>query len=192
MNNLFQFGNLIFINFILAAAVETENTNIVQPVRIEPSLSTRDQFIIIGCVTGFTIGLLIALVVGCFVKCDTKMKKEDPFPEKDYNSLDKILSNDFPNDSQCGDRKLAKSAQMYHYQLSKQNLIQLEKEESDRQEKELTTEDSDTNEECTVYECPGLGTMQNVEIRNPLFDDVNSTADGTSAPAKDDDPSLPK
>lgn len=57
------------------------------------------------------------------------------------------------------DRKLAQSAQMYHYQHQKQQIMALENRTNNEDGYEMTYIDSDDdNEEAdyTVYECPGL------------------------------------
>ncbi|XP_071542842.1 neural proliferation differentiation and control protein 1 [Panulirus ornatus] len=73
-----------------------------------------------------------------------------------------------------GDRKLAQSAHMYHYQHQKQQMIALEK--SAGGERHGSTSDADSEEEgeeneYTVYECPGLAPTGEMEVKNPLFHD---------------------
>ncbi|ROT67461.1 hypothetical protein C7M84_014458 [Penaeus vannamei] len=65
-----------------------------------------------------------------------------------------------------GDRKLAQSAHMYHYQHQKQQMIALEK--SSGGERHGSTSDVDSEEEgeeneYTVYECPGLAPTGEME-----------------------------
>jgi hypothetical protein len=61
-----------------------------------------------------------------------------------------------------GDRKLAQSAQMYHYQHQKQQMAALQKgaQQGDRQGSAGSDVESDDNDDeendYTVYECPGL------------------------------------
>lgn len=59
-----------------------------------------------------------------------------------------------------GDRRLAQSAQMYHYQHQKQQIIAMENRSNngDRNASLTDVESDDENEEgdYTVYECPGL------------------------------------
>lgn len=76
--------------------------------------------------------------------------------------------------SPSGDRKLAQSAHMYHYQHQKQQMIALEK--SSGGERHGSTSDVDSEEEgeeneYTVYECPGLAPTGEMEVKNPLFHD---------------------
>ncbi|KAF5290627.1 hypothetical protein FQR65_LT01917, partial [Abscondita terminalis] len=61
--------------------------------------------------------------------------------------------------SPSGDRRLAQSAQMYHYQHQKQQIIAMEKAAANERHGSVSEADSDEeNEEgdYTVYECPGL------------------------------------
>lgn len=76
--------------------------------------------------------------------------------------------------SPSGDRKLAQSAHMYHYQHQKQQMIALDK--SSGGERHGSTSDGDSEEdgddnEYTVYECPGLAPTGEMEVKNPLFHD---------------------
>lgn len=68
-----------------------------------------------------------------------------------------------------GDRKLAQSAQMYHYQHQKQQMAALQKgaiQGNDRQGSGGSdVESEDDNEEdgdYTVYECPGLAPVRKI------------------------------
>ncbi|XP_041371306.1 neural proliferation differentiation and control protein 1-like [Gigantopelta aegis] len=72
-----------------------------------------------------------------------------------------------------GDRKLAQSAQMYHYQHQKQQMIAMEKANGEMKHDASDEESEEENEEgdYTVYECPGLAPTGEMEIKNPLFSD---------------------
>ncbi|XP_020808159.1 uncharacterized protein LOC110184109 isoform X1 [Drosophila serrata] len=74
--------------------------------------------------------------------------------------------------SPSGDRKLAQSAQMYHYQHQKQQIIAMENCQATDGSCSLSdVESDDDNEEgdYTVYECPGLAPTGEMEVKNPLF-----------------------
>ncbi|XP_016947129.1 uncharacterized protein LOC108022605 [Drosophila biarmipes] len=73
--------------------------------------------------------------------------------------------------SPSGDRKLAQSAQMYHYQHQKQQIIAMENQATDGSCGMSDVESDDDNEEgdYTVYECPGLAPTGEMEVKNPLF-----------------------
>ncbi|CAF0822597.1 unnamed protein product [Rotaria sordida] len=68
-------------------------------------------------------------------------------------------------------RKLAQSAQMFHYQQQRQQILAQEKTHFDA--KPVHSDDSDDEApgggDYTVYECPGLAPTGEMEVRNPLF-----------------------
>ncbi|OQR71741.1 neural proliferation differentiation and control protein 1-like [Tropilaelaps mercedesae] len=74
------------------------------------------------------------------------------------------------------DRKLAQSAQMYHFQHQKQQMIAVEKNQqavlpslANRRGSRSEGESDDEDKDYTVYECPGLAPGGQMEVRNPLF-----------------------
>uniref|UniRef100_A0A8C4NKI7 Neural proliferation differentiation and control protein 1 n=1 Tax=Eptatretus burgeri TaxID=7764 RepID=A0A8C4NKI7_EPTBU len=78
--------------------------------------------------------------------------------------------------SQPEDRKLAQSAQMFHYQHQKQQILSMERNKDNGADSKSGTDSEDDNDgEYTVYECPGLAPTGEMEVLNPLFDehDVN-------------------
>jgi hypothetical protein len=83
------------------------------------------------------------------------------------------------------DRKLAQSAQMFHYQQQRQQMMAQEKAHLDT--KPVNSDDSDDETpaggDYTVYECPGLAPTGEMEVRNPLFTETNTTStESTSHP----------
>merc|ERR1712226_256830 len=70
-----------------------------------------------------------------------------------------------------GDRKLAQSAQMYHYQHQRQQMIALEKANNDMNKDGSDVDSEEENEEgdYAVFECPGLAPTGEMEVKNPLF-----------------------
>jgi len=80
-----------------------------------------------------------------------------------------------------GDRRLAQSAQMYHYQHQKNQMIAINRtnqgngvtpvagEHDEESEAELEGEGEEGD--YTVYECPGLASTDEMEVKNPLFND---------------------
>ncbi|XP_014673967.1 PREDICTED: neural proliferation differentiation and control protein 1-like [Priapulus caudatus] len=90
-----------------------------------------------------------------------------------------------------GDRKLAQSAQMYHYQHQKQQMIALEKASSEMKDNVSDDESGEEDEEgdYTVYECPGLAPTGEMEVRNPLFTDTRTPhASDNGEEQRDSDP----
>lgn len=79
-----------------------------------------------------------------------------------------------PYDSSVpGDKKLAHSAQMYHYQHQKQQMLSLEKHRGEPKvsDSAVTSDEETEDGDFTVYECPGLAPTGEMEVKNPLFDD---------------------
>jgi len=85
-----------------------------------------------------------------------------------------------------GDRKLAQNAQMYHYQHQKQQMIAFDSHQNNanRGGALVSDDESDEGEEgdYTVYECPGLATTGEMEVRNPLFSE-DQTPKASSMPS---------
>lgn len=79
--------------------------------------------------------------------------------------------------STISDRKLAQSAQMFHYQQQRQQMMAQEKAHLDA--KPVHSDESDDEApaggDYTVYECPGLAPTGEMEVRNPLFTEPDSS-----------------
>merc|ERR1712210_310192 len=78
--------------------------------------------------------------------------------------------------SPAGDRKLAQSAQMYHYQHQKNQMIGLGNGTNGggghaSAGEESEPEGDEGEGDYTVYECPGLASTDEMEVKNPLFND---------------------
>ncbi|VDN99560.1 unnamed protein product [Rodentolepis nana] len=83
----------------------------------------------------------------------------------------------------AGDRSLAHSAQMYHYQQQKQQMLAMD--QATGRVRSLSS-NSDSEGECeepvvNVYECPGLATVSEKEVKNPLYDDGQGESSGVSS-----------
>nr|CAG4641943.1 EOG090X0B4J [Eurycercus lamellatus] len=77
-----------------------------------------------------------------------------------------------PKLAASGDKKLAHSAHMFHFQHQKQQVIAMESHSGcDRRGSNSGGESDEDNEEgdYTVYECPGLAPTGEMEVKNPLF-----------------------
>uniref|UniRef100_A0A672YKR2 Neural proliferation, differentiation and control, 1b n=1 Tax=Sphaeramia orbicularis TaxID=375764 RepID=A0A672YKR2_9TELE len=63
-----------------------------------------------------------------------------------------------------GDKKLAHSAQMYHYQHQKQQMLSLEKHREGPKvpDSGASTDEENEDGDFTVYECPGLAPVSNL------------------------------
>ncbi|KAM6975930.1 neural proliferation differentiation and control protein 1a [Tautogolabrus adspersus] len=115
----------------------------------------------------------IALVMAAV--CYVKVKKESRLAQKvDYPAF----KGDGPpaasaNGASMGDKTLAQSAQMYHYQHQKQQMLSAgnHKPEQKAVDTEVTSDEEEVGGDFTVYECPGLAPTGEMEVKNPLFDD---------------------
>nr|VZI05910.1 unnamed protein product [Spirometra erinaceieuropaei] len=82
-----------------------------------------------------------------------------------------------------GDQSLAKSAQMYHYQQQKQQMLAMEQASGRTHAFESEPESGSEVEEpnVNVYECPGLATAGEFDVANPLFHEEETNKDGPSS-----------
>lgn len=151
-----------------------EPTPLKQQQVVETIFKEDDSFsdvyfvaIVAGCCAVGIFGVIAAGV--CFYKLQKSRKAaaDVDYPAYGVTGPNKDVSS--PN----GDRKLAQSAQMYHYQHQKQQMIAVEKAGSTKNTSASDVDSEEENEEgdYTVYECPGLAPTGEMEVKNPLFHD---------------------
>ncbi|XDV20901.1 hypothetical protein PO909_026107, partial [Leuciscus waleckii] len=125
----------------------------------------------------FIIFLGVFLMVGSVAMvltgvCWVRMQRGNRLAQKvDYPAFGLIGPNSYDS-GMTGDKTLAQSAQMYHFQLQKQQMMSL-KQRSDSKipESGATSDEENEDGDFTVYECPGLAPTGEMEVKNPLFDD---------------------
>ncbi|XP_070587401.1 neural proliferation differentiation and control protein 1-like [Erythrolamprus reginae] len=146
---------------------------ITKPVHRPPVESTRissNDALVLGLIVVCTAAGVAALVVAMVCWC--RLQKEIQLAQKaDYpaNKLPQLPSYDKLSP---GDQKLAQSAQMYHYQHQKQQMLSMEKHKEEAKAPESFSSDEENEDgDFTVYECPGLAPTGEMEVKNPLFDD---------------------
>ncbi|KAK9753679.1 Neural proliferation differentiation control-1 protein (NPDC1) [Popillia japonica] len=90
--------------------------------------------------------------------------------------------------SPSGDRRLAQSAQMYHYQHQKQQIIAMDRAVDTERHGSVSEADSDEENEgdYTVYEYAGLAPIGEMEVRNPLFQDDPTPAQTPAVKSTED------
>ncbi|CAG5008275.1 unnamed protein product [Parnassius apollo] len=122
----------------------------------------------VSILAGICIGTIVALFVLTFV-CYRVSKKV------------KIVAEDVcyppygvtgPTLETTSDPKLGQSAQMFHYQHQKQEMLSMEKVGTDPRNGSVSNPDSEEENaegDYTVYECPGFATTGNMEVKNPMF-----------------------
>ncbi|XP_007898541.2 neural proliferation differentiation and control protein 1a isoform X1 [Callorhinchus milii] len=124
--------------------------------------------LIIVCTVAGVSGLIVAGICWCRMQRELKLTQK-----ADYQVYGMVGINAPTEKSLNGDKKLAHSAQMYHYQHQKQQMISMEKNKDESKVADSATESDGENEDgdFTVYECPGLAPTGEMEVKNPLFDD---------------------
>ncbi|XP_013418648.1 neural proliferation differentiation and control protein 1 [Lingula anatina] len=129
--------------------------------------------LVAGCSLAGLVGLILAGVCWYKIRKSSKAASEVDYPAYGVTGpqgREHVISP--------GDRKLAQSAQMYHYQHQKQQMIAMEKANGDMKHDGSEEDSDEENEEgdYTVYECPGLAPTGEMEVKNPLFsEDVTPT-----------------
>uniref|UniRef100_A0A1A9WQS4 Neural proliferation differentiation and control protein 1 n=1 Tax=Glossina brevipalpis TaxID=37001 RepID=A0A1A9WQS4_9MUSC len=121
--------------------------------------------LIAGVSAAATVGLFVLGIVWYTFHSRSKAAADVEYPAYGVTGPNKDISP-------SGDRKLAQSAQMYHYQHQKQQIIAMENRSTAEESCEMSyVESDDDNEEgdYTVYECPGLAPTGEMEVKNPLF-----------------------
>lgn len=136
-------------------------------------------FIVIGCSVAGIAGL--ALAGYCWYKLHTTAKAVS---EAEYSTYGATKQG---SQVTQGDHKLDFSAELYHYQQTKNQLSAMEKASGTKGGIKGETLDDDENsdegddEDYTVYECHGLAPTGDMTVVNPLFSDqevVGSDQDG--------------
>ncbi|XP_058455444.1 protein cab-1 [Malaya genurostris] len=162
------------------------NGVIQRPVEMDGAVAMYIVALIGGISAAVTVGL-ISVGIGWY----TLHKKAKAAADVDYPAYGVTGPN--KDSSPTGDRKLAQSAQMYHYQHQKQQIIAMENHNNlDKNGSHSDPESEDDNEEgdYTVYECPGLAPTAEMEVKNPMFlDDTTLTPRSSHTP---DSKVLPK
>ncbi|KAK2819022.1 hypothetical protein Q5P01_024583 [Channa striata] len=140
------------------------------PILVPTSRNDRIIVIIISvCAVVGAVAMILATV------CYVKLQKQSHLAKKvDYPAFGgtNIPPATAPGTS-TGDKTLAQSAQMYHYQHQKQQILSMgnHKPEQKVLDSEVTSDEEEVGGDFTVYECPGLAPTGEMEVKNPLFDD---------------------
>ncbi|KAI1900530.1 hypothetical protein AGOR_G00050880 [Albula goreensis] len=141
------------------------------PVAVPVPNMTKDSLLVVMigvCIVVGTAALILAGV--CWVRLQRGMHLAQ---KVDYPAFNVTAPRSCDSSTLQGDKKLAHSAQMYHYQHQKQQMLSLEKhrEEPKIPDSGTTSDEENEDGDFTVYECPGLAPTGEMEVRNPLFDD---------------------
>jgi len=133
--------------------------------------------VIVGtcCVVG-VVGLVAAAMFWYKIQKRAEAAIDSEYPSYGVTGPNASSGKLSPSSS-MSDRKLAQSAQMFHYQQQRQQMMAQEKAHLDA--KPVNSNDSDDEApgggDYTVYECPGLAPTGEMEVRNPLFAEPDSS-----------------
>lgn len=135
------------------------------------------DIIIIAIMCSVSVLLVVAIVLSIVCVCRLRSKRLNK--EMPYQTFYGTTLKDPANPAANGDRKLAYSAQMYHYQYQKQQMLANEKANGFDQKNPSgnSTDDDLVDDDDTVYECPGLANTEGeMEVTNPYFVDQENQA----------------
>ncbi|XP_072739473.1 neural proliferation differentiation and control protein 1 [Ciconia boyciana] len=153
-----------------AATLPTSTTAAVKKYPVEASPIPSNDDMVLGLIVVCTVAGISALIVAAVCWC--RLQKEVRLTQKaDYSA--QRAASPLPYDKiSPGDKTLAQSAQMYHYQHQKQQMLSMEKHKEEPKLPDSASSDEENEDgDFTVYECPGLAPTGEMEVRNPLFDD---------------------
>lgn len=134
-----------------------------------------DNMYFIALVAGCSAALLLIIVLGGYswykLQKNNKLAADVKYPAY---AVSGVTKNGGPPAS--GDRRLAHSAQMYHYQHQKQQILALENNNRDQRRGSVSDVESDDEHEAdhTVYECPTLPLTNkktpDIEMKKPTVE----------------------
>ncbi|XP_009888601.1 PREDICTED: neural proliferation differentiation and control protein 1 [Charadrius vociferus] len=153
-----------------AATLPTSTSAAVPKYPVEASPIPSNDDMVLGLIVVCTVAGISALIVAAVCWC--RLQKEVRLAQKADYSAQRVASP-LPYDKiSPGDKTLAQSAQMYHYQHQKQQMLSMEKHKEEPKLPDSASSDEENEDgDFTVYECPGLAPTGEMEVRNPLFDD---------------------
>ncbi|CAK9302519.1 unnamed protein product [Gordionus sp. m RMFG-2023] len=147
-----------------------------------------------GSLAGIALVAMMALIASLFIyqrkRAYNKPKLNSEYipKSKDHigNGKDSFMANGSGGllyDESSLDKRLAQTAHLYQYQHQKQQMLSLQKQMSVLKDNEEADSEDEVDEDgdYTVYECPGLASASEMEVKNPLFND--SAANASSPPS---------
>ncbi|XP_075841518.1 neural proliferation differentiation and control protein 1 isoform X1 [Microtus pennsylvanicus] len=143
--------------------------------------------------------MLVLVLAFCFVSIGAlalaalfwyRLHREILLAQKaDYAATTKAPASPATPRISPGDQRLAHSAEMYHYQHQRQQMLCLERvrrgssylaptrhKEPPKELESASSDEENEDGDFTVYECPGLAPTGEMEVRNPLFDHSSLSA----------------
>ncbi|KAM3874363.1 neural proliferation differentiation and control protein 1-like [Diretmus argenteus] len=142
--------------------------SVIEKQQISERPSKQHVVISLSIMVGLVAVILAAV---CFVRLKTEshLAKKVDYPAFGGEAKPPAITNG----TSVGDKTLAQSAQMYHYQHQKQQMLSMGKHNPEPKvhDSEVTSDEEEVGGDFTVYECPGLAPTGEMEVKNPLFDD---------------------
>ncbi|XP_054545468.1 neural proliferation differentiation and control protein 1 [Talpa occidentalis] len=135
---------------------------------------------------GHGAGVMLVLIAACSVAglaaltvaalCWCRLQREIRLARKADYAAPQAPSLPATPRTLPGDQRLAHSAEMFHYQHQRQQMLCLERHKELPRELDSASSEEDEDGGFTVYECPGLAPTGEMEVRNPLFDQASLAA----------------
>ncbi|KAF7414301.1 hypothetical protein HZH68_002790 [Vespula germanica] len=159
-------------NVTVGTLMEAEKSEKSRPfiVSIAQDLNNDIYFIavIAGCSAAAMFICVLISLTWCRLQRGAKAAADIEYPAYGVTGPNKDVS---PSE----DQRLAQSAQMYHFQHQKQQIIAMENRTSTTRDpgslSEVESDEENEEGDYTVYECPGLAATSEMEVKNPLFHD---------------------
>ncbi|KAI5729245.1 hypothetical protein M8J76_000571 [Diaphorina citri] len=156
-----------------------------------------DSMYFVALVSGCSVALLLVIALGAYswykLQHNSKLGADVKYPAY---SVGGVTKNGTPPSS--GDRRLAHSAQMYHYQHQKQQILALENNSRDQRRGSVSDVESDDENEGdhTVYECPTLPLTNkktpDIEVKKPTVEQKPTPSLPSSNTSDESKPTDPK
>ncbi|KAK9298289.1 hypothetical protein QLX08_008304 [Tetragonisca angustula] len=150
------------VTLIPASELERRREPVFVPVNQDLNNDIYFIAVVAGCSAAAIFALVLIALTWCRLKRGAKAAADIEYPAYGVTGPNKEVSP-------SGDQRLAQSAQMYHFQHQKQQIIAMEKDPGSVSEAE--SEEENEEGDYTVYECPGLAATGEMEVKNPLFHD---------------------
>ncbi|XP_056887720.1 neural proliferation differentiation and control protein 1 isoform X2 [Takifugu flavidus] len=135
---------------------------------ILPYPPNNNVFIIMSSVLIIAGSVALVVAAACWVRLQRGVHLTQKMDYPVYGLMGAPTFDSLP-----GDKRLAHSAQMFHYQHQKQQMLSMEKHRDEPKvpDSGASTDEENEDGDFTVYECPGLAPTGEMEVKNPLFDD---------------------
>jgi len=177
IDKISQYNNKHFLDEPVERAERLQSNAELNSIERKTRRNDTLFIVIVGtcCVVG-VVGLVAAAMFWYKIQKRAEAAVDAEYPSYGVTGPNPSGSKISPSTT-MSDRKLAQSAQMFHYQQQRQQMMAQEKAHLDA--KQVHSDDSDDEApgggDYTVYECPGLAPTGEMEVRNPLFAESDSS-----------------